>query len=270
METRILVLLSLAVIVSGCVDQIDPGSTGVSGDGDALEIHSFEVSDEHINPGQRANVELILRNYNDERVDFDDISLYSTGILNLVGDQDIQSRCTSDSLDQMRQDTPAEMQCNWVIEAPEEIDFDSRPVSFRLNLEYDSSLSTDGEPFSVEFDSFEDIDRTRKITHTYTNGEVSLRLETDEPQPLEGGNLDIVVEPAGSGNVVSDYEMGYSPENVFEGCETGEVEEAVFEDRAEFGCSIVPGTGSSVTRNLVVSTSYKYVQSPSLTVEVVN
>lgn len=270
METRILVILFVAVIVSGCVDQIDPGSTGVSSSGEALEVHSFEVSDQHLNPGQRATVELVLRNYNDERINFDDVSLYSTGILDLVGDQSIQSRCTSDSIDRMRQDTPQEVRCNWVIEAPKEVDFDSRPVSFRLNLEYRSSLSTAGEPFAVEFDSFEEIDSTETLGHSYSNGEVNMQLETDNPQPLEGGNLDIMVEPAGEDTVSSDYKMSYSPENVFEDCQTGDVKEAVFENRAEFSCTIVPGTGSPVTRNLVVSTSYKYVQSPSLSVEVVN
>jgi len=239
--------------------------SGPSGSG--LQVETLDISDSTVNSGQTALITLELKNYHRQEIAIDDISLYNTGILETEkqGCNPPPSR-----LETARKDYIPEMRCRWTVQVPEkEIEnFNSKTVPVKLNLAYQSQLSNSDNPIKVHFQPLEDIEQKNEVRETYSNKEVSLQIETGSPIQFEGSTVTITANNAGNGRVDSDYSFDYSPSTVFPDCP--QQKEPLIEQEVQFACSIDPQTDSSLTRNLIVSTSYKYVKEPTLDVEVVN
>ncbi len=299
METRLVIaLIAAAVLVSGCADvdtgditsdlpdlsnsgnnPENPGDNSEDSSERSVEIEEFSVSDSDLTPGQTASVTLRVRNYNSEPVEMNEVSLYNTGFLTVQNaDESWEERCSPDELEAMKEEVAPQMECNWVIEAPSESEltgFESKSVTMKLNLDYNATLSNSQAPLKIDFRPLSDIENTGTVSHTYSNGEVEMQVETESPVAIEQGTfIEFVIEPKGEGRVASDYYMDYSPEALFN---EPAVEnrcprqiDPVLENRGEFSCMVKPSSGSSTVRNLIFSTSYKYVKSPNLDIEVVN
>ncbi len=74
------------------------------------------------------------------------------------------------------------------------------------------------------------------------------------------------LQQSSSGRVLSDYEMSYRPEEVFE-CRD-EVE-PVSGRSSQFTCELEHDASQQVTEPLIVTARYKYRQTPELSVQVV-
>jgi len=256
---RYVLIVALAVAVSGCADPPGSGNT----DGESLKIVEFDVSDSQMAPGQQARVTLELRNYNEGEIELNDVSLYNTAFLEVSG-----KTCSPETIRSAEEDFAPGMECSWTVTAPEDLSgFDSRSVSIQLNLDYSSELSNREQPIKVEFKDLEDIDSREEHSHSFSNGEVQVDVSYQNPVPNQGDIINFEVDSMGLGNVQSGYEMSYQPEKIFQECDNDI--EPVVGDEASFSCEIPFGSASSATRNLVFSTSYKYVKSPSLDIEVV-
>lgn len=271
METRIFLAVVAVAVASGCVSPIDNGiSPGGSSSSGGLQVVKFDSADHTLTPGQETRVSLRLKNAHPHGVDFSDISLYNTGFLE-VEEKSVEKRCSSTDLQPAREGFQPEMECSWTIKAPEENSgFESRSITFSANIEYESKVSNSKQPFKVTFKENSKIRKRQQLSHTFSNSEVKMRISTENPLPREGALLDISLSSTGSGRVASDYTVSYSPESVFPGClEDKKKMERIEDDDTDFSCEIVPGTAGTSTRNLIISTSYKYVKSPSLGIEVV-
>lgn len=261
-----MIAVALTVAVAGCSNAPDAQVPGGSSSGSGgLQIVKFAPADSSLNPGQETVIELKLKNSHKEEISIEDTSLFNTAFIEVKSGPD----CSPSEIKPAREDIRPEMLCRWRVEAPSEEEmekFDSKGVNIRLNLEYSSALSTQ-KPMKVHFLPLEEIGNRKKMSRTYGNGEVSMTVKTENPVPSkQGGAIDFVIKPEGSGRVSSNYEMKYSPSSVFSDCPSNV--EPVIEKRADFSCDI--SSGEDTVRNLIISTSYKYVQSPSLSIEVVN
>lgn len=263
MEGKLLAV-ALVVMASGCAHTTGTGGldTGTSsGSGNGLEIKSFGITDQTLNPGQSAIVRARLKNHHTGPVEIEDISLYNTGFLEAS-----KKGCSPSSIQPARKDFAPEMECSWNVEAPEDLKgFESKSITIQMNLRYQSSLTNEQEPMKVLFRPLEDIKQRNPVEKSYSNGEVSARISYEEPVPQQGGMMSFSFKPAGNGRVDSDYTVSYRPSELFSDCPT-EVE-TIEAEKASFSCDIT--ADSAATRNLVFSTSYKYVKSPSLDIEVV-
>lgn len=285
METRYgLMIIVAAIAVSGCSALPMPSDSGggepsepemVPGRG--LEVSGFRVSDNTMSPGQTARVTLQLENYHREPIDVGNISLYNLGLLSKSNKE-----CTPDEIQPARQGVPTSMECTWDITAPPEDlvgGFDQRQATVYANIPYDANI-TNYRPFKVEFRPLDQVNSTSKKSMTYANSEVDVRMQTETPIPF-GQNkvVNFEVRSIGNGRVDGDYEFGYSPQSVFiTGSSSGvdgdmvcpQEDEPVLEDVLRFSCGIEAEGAGSTVRNLFFTVSYKYVQSPSLGVTIVN
>lgn len=274
METKLSILLVvvLALFASGCTLP-ETGNSGDSGDNDGdttslpedrgLRIENFRMTDETLRPSQPAQLNLRLKNYHVKPVDIHEISIYNTGLLtveNRTCNPDPSDLGTASEVNQ------PEMECSWDVEAPPEEDyggFSSKPASLNLHLEYDSYL-TNQQPFKVEFKSIDEINETQTIASTFSNAEVEMRVETETPVPLESGRtMEIRVREVGKGRLAanSEYSFEYTPSDMFdESCTRSDA--PVVGNTLEFECSFEGDQEG--TRNLLFSTSYRYVKEPVL------
>ncbi len=273
METRVIAAIFIVVLAAGCTQLEDTGhNNGGSTVSQGLEIVEFRTTDHTLTPGQETRVVLRLRNHHRNEVSFEDISLYNTGFLkNLDQGDSISQLCSPTSLQAAREDFSPEMECTWTLKAPDNAaGFESRGISINLNLAYNSKLSNRKQAFKVSFKPLGEIDRRDQLSHTFSNTEVKMEVSTESPAPVDGSIMDIRLRTLGNGRVASNYSMSYSPSAVFPGCIAEKQEVApVAGETTRVSCEVVPGTSGSVTRNLIISTSYKYVKSPSLDIEVV-
>lgn len=254
-----LVLVAAVVVASGCVDQ----DIGNSGGQKGLQITEYSASDSTLRPGQRALITLKLANYHRENVEINDMSLYQLGELEVVSGKS----CTPPKLEPARNGLAPEMECTWSVQAPEDIEgFNSKSYPVKLNLNYTATFSNTGNPFKIRFEELEEISSSEQKEVTYSNGEVVLTLTSDNPAPTSGSTLEVKARGQGQGKIVSDFEFDYTPEKLFKDCP--EKVEKFGSEPVVFSCQI-SSDQAGVTRNLIISTSYKYVKPPTLNIEVI-
>ncbi len=282
METRYIVIVALTVAVSGCADSEIPNSnsnsqgqtTPVPQNG--LQVSSLSVTDDTLQPNQEAIVNLELENYHTEEVTIENINVLNTGLLEKeYSSEEWQDNCRPNSLENARpgQDGSEpiipEMECSWRISAPSEKEmgaFESRLESLSVQISYNSSIENRDE-LDLPFRPLSDIKSTETVTREFSNSEVSVSMETESPLSFQGGTMDFHVEGIGKGRVDGKYRFGYTPESVFVMETCPEEDEPVVGNDVEFTCSLE--YDQEATRNIFFSTSYKYVKTPTLDVEVV-
>ncbi|MFB6213654.1 MAG: hypothetical protein ABEJ07_03790 [Candidatus Nanohaloarchaea archaeon] len=260
MRTKI-ALIAIVVAVSGCVHTgIDtPGSNGESGQG--LVVQEFTIADRQLTTGQQSNVRVRLKNYHTEPVSINQLSLYNTGFM-----QAGSKSCSPAQIGKYREGFAPEMECTWTVTAPDDLGgFSSQSVTMQLNLDYSSAITNEQSPMKADFRTVSEIENRKEVRRKFSNGEVTVEVTYENPVPQDGGVVSFSLSPTGPGRVDSSYTMEYRPSSVFSDCPR-EVE-SVSEGKTTFSCEI--SSGSTSARNLVFSTSYKYVKSPSLDVEVV-
>ncbi len=262
MDSRPVLAIALVIAASGCIDNGAGPDIGGTDKG-SLQIVEFDISDPHMTTNQQARIDLMLENHNTGDVEINEISIYNTAFLE-VGDKS----CTPETIESADEDFTPRMECSWIVTAPPDLSgFSSRPLTFQLNLDYDSELSNKDSPVPIEFRPAQDIDERTERVEEYSNGEVEVTVSYREPMPADRGFVDFRITPEGPGNIVSNYSMEYQPSEIFEDCDT-EIEPVVAEGIAEFTCEVSSEEEPRVTRSLIFSTSYKYVKSPSLDIEV--
>lgn len=278
METRCIVIIALAVAVSGCADTETPNTDSNGQDTpvpqNGLQVASLSVTDETLQPNQEALVNLRLENYHTESISIEDIKVINTGLLKKEYDsEDWQDNCRPNELrvaepgqDGSEPIIP-EMECSWRVSAPSEEDlgaFESRLEPLSIQISYSSAIEN-REELNVPFKPLSDIESTQSTSKEFSNSEVSVSMETETPLSFQGGTMDFYIEETGEGRVDGSYSFEYIPEEIFENCP--EEEEPVVGNDVEFSCSLT--YGQEATRNVYFSTSYKYVKTPTLDVEVV-
>lgn len=262
METRTLILMAAAVIASGCAHPASPG-TGSPETGKGLVVSEFRISDQQMTPGQSAIIRLRLKNYHTGEISIEDVSLYNTGFLEVN-----KNSCSPGEIQPARKGFAPEMECTWIVNAPEDLEgFESKAVTLQLNLNYSSQLDNRQSPMKVQFEPLENIERREEKVRSFSNGEVKATVSYENPVPMEGGLIEFGFQSIGPGRVTTDYQLEYQPPGVFGDC--AGTAEAIVGQEARLSCDIVPATDAASQRNLVFSTSYKYVKSPSLDIEVV-
>jgi hypothetical protein len=281
-DRYLIVLLAAVVAVAGCTDIVSNNNNDKpqdvpesSSEGKGLEIVSFDVTDNTLIPEQEAIVRLTLKNHHIDPITLESIQLYNLGMIGLVENSGDISGCSSTEIRAASQGHSPEINCDWRVMAPaaEELgDFESRNMNPKLRVAYDSVMSNKKNTLPVTFKPLSEIGETRKVTKTYSNDEVSLKLSVDTPVPLDGqSTLDIVIDTKGDGRLNSPYTVQAYPKSIMgENCASEIQLETVATDRAELSCVISTDASNTITRNLMVSTSYKYQKYSSLNIEVVN
>ncbi|MFB6115334.1 MAG: hypothetical protein ABEK04_03500 [Candidatus Nanohalobium sp.] len=275
MDRRTIAVVFIALMASGCTL---PGNSTDTGDNNGgpelatdrgLRIEAFRPTDETLRPSQPAILNLRLKNYHTNPIYIKEISIYNEGLLT-VGNRSCNP--SPGNLGSATGNTYPEMRCQWDVEAPPESaygSFKSKPASVNLRLVYNSSL-TNQRPFKVKFKPLEEINSTRSISKTFSNSEVSMKVSTESPVPVDSSRtVEIVTREVGKGRIASDtnYVFKFIPDNLFgEDCEREDA--PVVDKELKFSCSI--NGASRGTRNLLFSTSYKYVKEPVLNIKLVN
>lgn len=270
MNRKILLMLAMAITASGCIQSeatsnLPSNSNPASSSSGGLEVTTFDLSDDSLGPGQSGIITAEIVNNHAQDIQLDDLSIYNTGVLEIN-----DMSCTPSELREPREGYTPRMQCEWRVNVPESAveNFDSKTVPIKLNLEYGSQLSNSGSPVRANFLPSEDITRTEDLQTSFSNNEVQMEINTERPMPLDGRNLGITVQNSGNGRVASNFTFEYFPEEVFNECDSEY--EPVVDQEVEFSCNIAPQTETQQTRNLIVSTSYKYIKSPTLDIRVVD
>lgn len=289
---RYLALIALVVVASGCT-QLPGGSSGGSSQGE-VRITSFSAPDQDLRPGQRSSIRAVVESTAD--IQIENLTIYGLGDLRYTGSdiEDWRSNCAGDL--SSAGDRPGVLECRWDIRAPPESSLGAVPSKTyrpKMLLRYTRNFSNSDQPIKVHFRSQDEIKDIKDYRRKFSNGEVSMTADLENPVPV-GRSIAVSFELSGAEDVLSDkYVVRPRPVSVFESCsgvDAGsierldasrdiqeQVEEARefsflvrtgFNDRAEFRCVI--SSGQEVTRNLLISTSYKYQRSPSITVEVTN
>lgn len=279
----------MVIVASGCT----PGGDGNEGQGDetsleksysigsGLEILSFSSSDSHLYPGQRAVMILRMRNHHIEEINVDQMEPYNLGPLELVDSDDSwEERCTPSDIPPAQYGDSPIIECRWRVRAPDDLgDFESKVISPRLQLRYDSVLSNKRNPLKLQFKDYTSIDSPSEISRTYTNKEIEVQAVVENPAPVEGTTMGLKFRNAGDGKLIplsegsesnTYYEVEPSPGSVFQDCSPSFDVQSPISTEIETSCEIMAPSGESVARNLVFATSYKYQRSPSLDIEVVN
>lgn len=282
MDARIVGLMILTVIVSGC-SQL-PGSGGDGGTeepqqlrGKGLEVTEFRVTDKTLSPGQTVNVYLKLKNYHRQEIELGDIKLYNLGLL-----EKSEKSCTPEEIGVAKKGIAPVMECSWRVTAPDEDrvgGFSQRKSSITANIPYDSVIQN-YRPMKVKFLPLDEINQTSKKAMSFSNGEVGVNMEVETPVPLDQNkSMTFSVSKKGSGVIDGNYTFDYTPSSVFveEGDYPGEndfecpsKDKPVKKSSFDFSCSIKAEGSQEVERNLFFTVRYKYVQAPSTTVTIVN
>ncbi|MFB6203269.1 MAG: hypothetical protein ABEK01_02150 [Candidatus Nanohaloarchaea archaeon] len=273
MEARTLAILAVVVVATGCIHQnTDTNNPPINDNpepsGKGLEITQFSITDSTLRPGQRAEVTVGLKNYHTKEISLNEIKLYNLGKITAE-----KRGCTPGQLQKATASTNPVMICNWRITAPSEDyieNFESKDLTFTLRLSYDSNVRN-SNPLKITFKPISDINRTSSVTKSFNNGEVRVKMETENPigfpreGDFEGKTIEFTVRNAGDGNVVGDYSFSYSPESLFHDCPDSDT--PVIEDKVDFQCKLKSDV--EATRNLFFSARYKYVKERNKNVELV-
>ena len=254
---RFLILMLAVVVASGCAD------AGTSSSGNGLAIEEFSISDNTLQPEQQANLQVILKNYNENPTTLNEISIVNEGELEVSGKQ-----CSSDEIRAAREDLYPQISCSWTVTAPgqEFVEgFDSKNTPLKLRLDYSTEFEN-SEPLKVNFQPLSDIESSETRSISFSNGEVSVTAEAESPSSIGSPeNIQITAQNSGPGNVEGDYNFSYSPPEPFD-CPSSQT--PVVDEEVEFSCPVESGTEG--VRNLFITTSYKYIKSPNLDISVVN
>lgn len=276
MEAKLIVLLALAVVISGCADNSDEVSDLGASSGKGLEIVNLGVADETLTPGQQTTLTLTLKNYHTQEIELEDVSVFNDGQM-ILGDDGTETNedkiadCDPEELQKAQQGIAPEMECTWTLKAPSKDDlgaFKSKPMPVNVKIAYDSSI-INSEPLKLQFRSISDIDSTVPVTKTFSNGEVEVSMEVEKPASFGGKIMYYTVRNSGPGTVEGGYTFDYNPESVFEDCiDNHQQKTPVIDSTVEFSCQVQQDTES--IRNLFTSVSYKYVKTPTVDIEVVS
>ena len=304
MDGKTVFLITLAIVASGCtqIPGFNDGNTGPQEstglEGKGLEVTRFTVSDQQLSPSQTAIITLEGKNYHTTDVEIDSIDIYNTGDIEPADAQfqDFESACTGlqgSTVPKAQRGLSPEFSCQWRIQAPEaeEIgDFDSKSFNPRARVLYSSSLSNGKDPFSLQFIPGTEISQSSPVTKTYSNGEVTMTIEADNPVPVEGETtVSIQIDSASEGGLVSDvYEVRVQPGSIFDhsgvAC-SGDIREGTksagsnsvsftletpIQDSGNVGCRASIDDNRQVQRSVIISTDYKYQKTPNVHIEVVS
>lgn len=277
METRVVLILALAVAISGCADNTGNTSTGHSSQKD-LEIQSLGVSDETLTPGQQTKLSLTLKNHHTQSISITDISVFNDGQI-IVGqdatknDENKEPHCSSNQIQTAKEGVAPEMVCTWTLTAPSKEDlgaFNSKPMPINVKIAYESNL-INSEPLKLQFKPLSEIEKAEPLKKTYSNGEIKASMEVENPAPFSGRIIYFTAENSGPGSVENGYNFEYRPSSVLEDCmEKHEEEEPVIGSEVKFSCQASLNSDKEAVRNLFTSISYKYVKTPTVDIEVVS
>jgi len=262
-ETKHLVILTIILITSGCVNETqsseDIGEKG-------LEIEEFSITDDRLRPQQNAVITARFKNYHRE-IDVDTVEIFNEGSNLEVS----KNGCTpsADDLEGAREGVYPEMQCTWNVEAPEEDElegFRERSEPVKLRVSYSGALEN-REALQAEFRSITDIEKTSRVSKTFSNNEMEARMTTETPIAKGSGNsMELQLRNIGPGRLEGSYSFKYTPDEVFENCDS----EASPRIGSEWSTVCTISSDSEGVRNLYFSTDYKYVKEPNLDITVVN
>lgn len=258
MEDKIIILLAVVLLASGCAQ--DSGTTSSSGEG--LQLQEFSVEDTSLSPEQKTKAEAVFVNYNngDSSMKARDVKLFNLGQM-----KNISRECTPNELEDAKEGINPKMRCVWTLQAPGEDfvqGFDSKPMAINLRYQYTSSINSEN-PLKVTFEDSV-TDRSEKSTQFSDNAvQVSITTET----PVSTGRqqeIELVAENIGSGNLKGSYNFEYTPLTTFDSCPKSK---DPIDGEARVDCYLE--SSSRGDRNLFVSTSYKYKQIRNTYIEVV-
>lgn len=264
-ETKILILLSLVIITSGCMEHLnDNGDQELPNRG--LVIDEFSVTDNQLRPEQQAVVRADFTNYHEE-INVQSVTLEPGTRLSLN-----RQGCSPEpgELEGARNGITPTMTCTWTVEAPEGAEAYEGGVteSLQLRAEYEASMENQ-ESLRLDFRPAADIESTSIVSQSSSNGEVSLSLTADNPVAMNAGTgLEIVADNNGPGRLVDGFSFDFEPESLFDDCESSRTEVGLQDDRVNFVCTL--SSANKGVRNVFVSTDYKYVKSPVLDITIVN
>jgi hypothetical protein len=255
---KILILLLVAMTASGCIHETKTSS------GNGVKVEAFSATDKTLTPNQQTTVEMEVTNYNDAPTELraEDIELFNTGQLEVI-----EKRCTPTSIDSSQDGFSPTMRCVWTVQAPGEDfvqGFESKPLSFEASIGYASTLEN-SEAVKVEFQPLQEIQQSGEYSRTVGNGDIRMSLSGGTPVAVEStSTMTVNVRNIGPGDIQGDYSFEYTPGEIFS-CPGSE---EPIEGEVRFSCEL--SAGSTGTRNLFVSTSYKYEKTPGTKIEVVN
>ncbi len=266
METKILIILGLLVLTSGCLEEISGENNNVQElPNRGLEIEEFTITDQELRTEQQAVVRADFKNYHED-IDIQSIQLKPGTRLNVD-----RQGCSPDpeDLEAARNGIAPTMSCTWTVEAPKTLNgFREVSESLQLRTEYEASMENQ-EPMQLEFSPVTEIESTSIVSQSSSNGEISLSLTADNPIAMDAGTgLEIVANNNGPGRLPEDFTFNFEPENLFDNCESGRTEEGLQDDRVNFVCTL--SSSNQGVRNVFVSTDYKYIKSPVLDITIVN
>lgn len=268
METKILLLIGLIAITSGCLEGINNGNSNVEElPNKGLVIEDFTVTDQELRPEQQAVVRADFKNYHEE-INVQNIEL-QPGTRLEVDSQGCNPNPSE--LEGAQNGIAPTMSCTWTVKAPER-NAGSYPgpvtESLQLRAEYMASMENQ-EPMRLEFTSATEIESTSIVSQSSSNGEISLSLTADNPIAMNAGTgLEIVADNNGPGRLPEGFSFDFEPESLFDDCESGRTEEGLQGDRVNFVCTL--SSSNQGVRNVFVSTDYKYIKSPVLDITIVN
>lgn len=256
MDSKIVLLVLLVIAASGCAEQQQDGS--------GLVVEDFSVVDNTLNPEQETRIETTIVNYNEAPTNLksEDVEIYNTGQLT-VGEKS----CTPDEIGESRRGLNPTMACSWTLEAPGEEfvrGFESKPISFNLGLNYDSTLENT-ESVKIMFQDMDEIEESSEITRTFSNGDLTAEISTQSPVAIQNPqSLIMEISNSGQGSVDGSYSLDFDPD-ILSDCPS---EADPIQEDAQVNCVLDERSTGAI--NLFASISYKYERSLSKTVEVVN
>jgi len=257
-ETRLTILITLALLASGCAEN----TTSATGKG--LVINDFSISDNTLRPNQEANLQVTLQNYHERPTTINNISIFNEGELTVENKQ-----CTSDDIREAREGLYPQLSCSWTVKAPGEDfiqGFKSKKTPLKLRLNYSTQFENQ-EPLKVNFKELSSIESSNSRSVSFGNGEISLKAESESPAALSNPQpIRITVQNQGPGRVDGDYGFSYTPSETMRECPDSQ--SPVVDETVEFSCPLE--TSTQGTRNLFITTSYKYIKSPNLDITMVN
>ncbi|MFO7794144.1 MAG: hypothetical protein R6V35_04180 [Candidatus Nanohaloarchaea archaeon] len=269
METKILLLIGIIVITSGCLDQINNGNNNNQElPNRGLVIEDFTVTDQELRPEQQAVVRADFKNYHEE-IDVQNIELQPGTRLDVSSEG-----CSPEpsELEGAGNGIAPTMSCTWTVEAPQEGDADvyqgGVSESLQLRAEYEASMENQ-EPMKLDFSPATDIESTSIVSQSSSNGEISLSLTADNPIAMNAGTgLEVVADNDGPGRLPEGFSFEFEPERLFDDCESGRTEEGLQNDRVNFVCTL--SSSNQGVQNVFVSTDYKYIKSPVIDITIVD
>jgi hypothetical protein len=271
-DRKILILIALGVLVSGCIDD-GGGRTGGNEDeipDEGLKIEQFTISDKTLAPDQEASITLTLKNFNEKSVNFHDIQLLNTGELIIEEPDDCGD---GSSIKERRGEIIGTKECVWTVSTEGVNDFQSKNIPMTLYLKYDMSSTSD--TFKITFKPIEEIGSSGEVEGSHSNTEVKTSWETKSPLPYEGkSTIEFTVQNVGPGKVVNkEYKLEYQPKKLFEDCKNREKREVIVGNKLEFTCRLGFGSdpgSEQTTESLFVTTNYTYVRQKQKNIKLVN